>query len=233
MQEVKPNLLLVEDDINLGFVTKDNLETRGFRVRHCVDGLAGWEIFEKEKVDLCLLDIMLPKLDGISLAQKIRSKNFNIPIIFITAKSMLEDKIAGFRIGADDYVTKPFSIDELIFKIEVFLKRSKISKSDQQTKLKFTVGQYNFDFSNLTLGIDRKEITLTMREAEVLRWLCMKQNEVIPREELLKQIWGADDYYLGRSLDVFISRLRKYLRDDSKISIDNIHSVGFKLVVKD
>jgi DNA-binding response OmpR family regulator len=145
---------------------------------------------------------------------------------------MLEDKIAGFKVGGDDYITKPFSIDELIFKIEVFLRRSKVLTESESSQTKFTIGKYTFDFSNLLLTINKKESTLTLREAEVLRYLATHQNELVQREKLLKQIWGSDDYFLGRSLDVFISRLRKYLKDDPKVSIDNIHSVGFKLVVK-
>jgi DNA-binding response OmpR family regulator len=171
-------------------------------------------------------------MDGITLAGKIREKDKNIPIIFVTAKSMLEDKIAGFKVGGDDYITKPFSIDELLFKIEVFLKRSKVFATTDNVKSKFTIGNYSFDFSNLALVINGHESILTLREAEVLRYLASFQNELVPREKLLKQIWGSDDYFLGRSLDVFISRLRKYLKDDPKVSIDNIHSVGFKLVVK-
>jgi DNA-binding response OmpR family regulator len=230
----KANILLVEDDINLAFVTRDNLENKGYTVQHCSDGLSSFELFKKEQFDLCLLDVMLPKMDGISLAEKMREKDKNIPIIFITAKSMLEDKIAGFKVGGDDYITKPFSIDELLFKIEIFLKRSKVfTTMDTMTPSKFTIGKYTFDFSNLLLILGKDENTLTLREAEVLRFLAIHQNELVPREKLLKHIWGSDDYFLGRSLDVFISRLRKYLKEDPKVSIDNIHSVGFKLVVKE
>lgn len=232
MATIKANILLVEDDMNLAFVTKDNLEAKGYTVKHCTDGLSCYELFKKEAFDLCLLDVMLPKMDGISLAEKIRESDRNVPIIFVTAKSMLEDKIAGFKVGGDDYITKPFSIDELLFKIEVFLKRSKVFVTADPALAKINIGKYAFDFPNLTLTINKIENTLTLREAEVLRYLSSHQNELVPREKLLKQIWGSDDYFLGRSLDVFISRLRKYLRDDPKVSIDNIHSVGFKLVVK-
>jgi len=232
MITARANILLVEDDMNLAFVTKDNLENKGYAVQHCNDGISCLDLFNKEQFDLCLIDVMLPKMDGITLAGKIREKDKNIPIIFVTAKSMLEDKIAGFKVGGDDYITKPFSIDELLFKIEVFLKRSKVSATTDNVKSKFTIGNYSFDFSNLSLVINGHESLLTLREAEVLRYLASFQNELVPREKLLKQIWGSDDYFLGRSLDVFISRLRKYLKDDPKVSIDNIHSVGFKLVVK-
>jgi DNA-binding response OmpR family regulator len=232
MATTRANILLVEDDMNLAFVTKDNLENKGYAVQHCSDGISCLELFNKEQFDLCLLDVMLPKMDGIALAGKMREKDKNIPIIFVTAKSMLEDKISGFKVGGDDYITKPFSIDELLFKIEVFLKRSKVFAATENVQTKFVIGNYSFDFSNLALVINGNESTLTLREAEVLRYLASHQNELVPREKLLKQIWGSDDYFLGRSLDVFISRLRKYLKDDSRVSIDNIHSVGFKLVVK-
>jgi DNA-binding response OmpR family regulator len=145
---------------------------------------------------------------------------------------MLEDKIAGFKVGADDYLSKPFSIDELIFKIEVFLKRSKVYLQEHEALTTFQIGKYAFDFANLTLTINKNESTLTLREGEVLKLLAGRQNELVTREELLLKIWGSDDYFLGRSLDVFISRLRKYLKDDSKVSIVNVHSVGFKLSVK-
>ena len=233
MANSKANILLVEDDNNLAFVTRDNLESKGYAVQHCGDGISCFELFKKEKFDLCLLDVMLPKMDGLTLAEKIREKNKDVPIIFITAKSMLEDKISGFKVGGDDYITKPFSIDELLFKIEVFLKRSKVLvESEDAAQTKFTIGKYDFDFSNLALSINKIETTLTLREAEVLRYLAQHRNDLVPREKLLKHIWGSDDYFLGRSLDVFISRLRKYLKEDPKVSIDNIHSVGFKLVVK-
>lgn len=232
MATPKASILLVEDDMNLAFVTKDNLENKGYAVKHCSDGVTCFELFTKEPFDLCLLDVMLPKLDGLSLAQMIREKDKHVPIIFITAKSMLEDKIAGFKVGGDDYISKPFSIDELLFKIEVFLKRSKVLGTSEQAPQHYAIGKYAFDFANLTLVINGTESTLTLREAEVLRFLAMHQNKIVPRENLLKQIWGSDDYFLGRSLDVFISRLRKNLKDDSRVSIDNIHGVGFKLVVK-
>ncbi len=232
MATPKATILLVEDDTNLAFVTKDKLENKGYAVQHCSDGTKCFDLFSREQFDLCLLDVMLPKMDGLALAQKIREKDKHVPIIFITAKSMLEDKIAGFKVGGDDYISKPFSIDELLFKIEVFLKRSKVFVESVNTQQQFTIGKYAFDFANLTLVINGTENTLTLREAEVLRFLAQHQNELVPRENLLKQIWGSDDYFLGRSLDVFISRLRKNLKDDSRVSIDNIHGVGFKLVVK-
>ena len=227
----KTKILLAEDDANLSFVIKDNLERKGFLVSACKNGVEGLDLFQKENYDLCLLDIMMPKMDGITLAEKIRKGNHHVPIIFVSAKSLLDDKLTAFKVGGDDYLIKPFSMDELLFKIEVFLRRSKVGAVYDHSPKMFTIGNYEFDFFNLLLSINKASIQLTMREAEVLRYLVTKQNQLVPREELLKQIWGSDDYFLGRSLDVFISRLRKYLKEDSRIAIENIHGVGFKLVV--
>ena len=228
----KTKILLAEDDTNLSFVIKDNLERKGFLVSACKDGMECLDLFKKEEYDLRLLDIMMPKMDGITLAEKIRKSNHHIPIIFISAKSLLDDKLTAFKVGGDDYLIKPFSMDELLFKIEVFLKRSKVGATFDQSPKVFTLGEYHFDFSNLILTTNKVDTQLTMREGEVLRYLVMKPNQLVPRDELLKQIWGSDDYFLGRSLDVFISRLRKYLKDDPNLAIDNVHGVGFKLVVK-
>jgi len=171
-------------------------------------------------------------MDGITMAEKIRISNQHVPIIFISAKTLLDDKLAAFKIGGDDYLIKPFSMDELLFKVDVFLRRSKTSGPVDQSPNVVSIGKYEFDFSNLLLTRDKDRFSLTMREGEVLRFLVIRQNQLVPREELLKQIWGRDDYFLGRSLDVFISRLRKYLKDDPRIAIENIHGVGFRLVVK-
>ena len=228
----KIKVLLAEDDSNLSFVIKDNLERKGFHVSACKDGAEGLDLFQKENYDLCLLDIMMPKMDGITLAEKIRKGNHHVPIIFISAKSLLDDKLTAFKVGGDDYLIKPFSMDELLFKIDVFLKRSKVGVAFDQSPKMFVLGKYQFDFSNLVLSLNKEDTQLTMREAEVLRYLVTKQNQLVPREELLKQIWGSDDYFLGRSLDVFISRLRKYLKEDPRLAIDNVHGVGFKLLVK-
>jgi DNA-binding response OmpR family regulator len=213
-------------------VIKDNLERKGFLVSACKNGVEGLDLFQKENYDLCLLDIMMPKMDGITLAEKIRKGNHHVPIIFVSAKSLLDDKLTAFKVGGDDYLIKPFSMDELLFKIEVFLRRSKVGAVYDHSPKMFMIGNYQFDFFNLLLSVNKESIQLTMREAEVLRYLVTKQNQLVPREELLKQIWGSDDYFLGRSLDVFISRLRKYLKEDSTIAIENVHGVGFKLVVK-
>jgi len=223
-----PKILYVEDDPNLGFVTKDNLEMEGYDIVHFQDGKEAWKSFSKEKYDLCLLDVMLPELDGFSLAEKIRKQNQQIPIIFLTAKSMQEDRIAGLKVGGDDYVTKPFSIEELTLRIKVFLKRKDINKVDTDTQGKWELGNYEFNYNQLSLKSENKAEQLTHREAEVLKYLCERKNEVIKRDEILTAIWGRDDYFLGRSLDVFITRLRKMLADEPRIKIENVHGIGFR-----
>jgi DNA-binding response OmpR family regulator len=222
-------ILYVEDDPNLGFVTKDNLEIEGFEILHFTDGKEAWKMFKKDKFDLCLLDVNLPELDGFSLAEKIRSQNNQIPIIFLTAKIMQEDKITGLKIGGDDYITKPFSIEELILRIRVFLKRNSVSDSTATTD-QFTCGSYEFSFSQQTLTFDQDVQKLTHREAEVLKFLLERKNHVVKREDILTAIWGRDDYFLGRSMDVFVTRIRKMLSSDPNIKIENIHGVGFKLI---
>lgn len=223
----KKRILLVEDDPSLGFVTKDVLTLRGYDVTLCHDGVAGDETFFSGNYHLCILDIMLPKMDGFSLARSIRKKNASVPIIFLSAKSMEEDKLEGFATGADDYITKPFSVDELLCRIEVFLRRSHSSSQNQDTIV--FLGKYTFDFSNLTLRNSATEKTLTQKEAEVLKLLYYNRERVLKREEILKHVWGDDDYFMGRSMDVFISKLRKYLKEDPSVQIVNYHGVGFKL----
>ncbi|MBK7220488.1 MAG: response regulator transcription factor [Saprospiraceae bacterium] len=223
----KARILYVEDDETLSFVTSDNLSLNGYDVVHCLDGESALTAFGNGHFDLCLLDVMLPKKDGFSLASDIRKKNPEIPILFLTAKSMKEDRINGLKLGADDYITKPFSIEELILKIEVFLKRKFINIKQAN---KFTIGKLTFDYKNLTISAGDSEKTLTQREADLLKLLIENKNNVIKREEILERVWGQNDYFLGRSMDVFISRLRKYLSDDENLKIDNIHGVGFKLI---
>jgi DNA-binding response OmpR family regulator len=229
---MKASILLVEDDINLGFVTKDNLEAYEYQVTLCEDGEKGWKTFNQENFDLIIVDIMLPKMDGITLVEKIREKNQDVPIIFLTAKSLPDDKIAGFKKGADDYITKPFSMEELVFRIEVFLKRSSVSPSQRNNQTIYEIGNYVFDYNNQLLKLNSEKRRLTQKEAAVLKLFACNINNVLRREDILLKIWGSDDYFVGRSLDVFISRLRKYLKDDPAIEITNYHSVGFKLEVK-
>jgi DNA-binding response OmpR family regulator len=223
----KPSILLVEDDESLSFVIKDNLMLRGLDVIHSSDGESGWNTFKENKFDLCILDVMLPKMDGFTLAEKIREANQYIPILFLTAKSMQEDKLEGFKKGGDDYITKPFSMEELIFRIDVFLKRT---GKTQNSKESFRLGNYTFNYQELTLAINNQEKHLTQKEADILKYFCQNKNRVIKREEILKEVWGNDDYFLGRSLDVFISKLRKYLALDDQVNIFNRHGVGFELI---
>ncbi|MEL6122661.1 MAG: response regulator transcription factor [Bacteroidota bacterium] len=221
-------LLYVEDDATLAFVTRDNLEQQGFEVTHCEDGLLAKKAFESEPHDLCIIDVMLPHLDGFQLAEHIREKNSQIPIVFVTAKSMQEDKIKGLKIGADDYITKPFSVEELILKINIFLKRKFIY--EQSADQKFTIGKYTFDVANLSLSVDEQTKKVTQREGELLEVLATNMNQIVKRKFLLESIWGKEDYFLGRSMDVFISRLRKHLSQDPSLKIENVHGVGFRLL---
>ncbi len=219
------NILLVEDDDNLGFVIKDNLKLNGYRVYLCKDGQIGLETFNEKSIDICLLDVMLPKQDGFSLAKDIRKMNNSVPIIFLTAKTMIEDKTIGFEVGADDYLTKPFNMDELLLRINAVLKRveSKVPPVNG-----FQLGNLFFDDLNYKLiGLETKK--LTKKEAEILKLLCIEKNKVIEREIILKKVWGDDSYFNGRSLDVFITKLRKYLQDEESVSIENIHGIGFSL----
>ncbi|GLR18041.1 response regulator transcription factor [Portibacter lacus] len=226
----KARIFYVEDDETLGFVTKDNLELSGFEVVHFTHGNEAILNFKPTEYDLCLLDVMLPGIDGFELARRIRKISLQIPIIFLTAKSMKEDRIEGLLLGGDDYITKPFSIEELILKINVFLRRKEIVGSVEKSE--FVIGQYTLDYKNLVLSSSNSKKSLTLKEAELLKYLIKNKNEVIKRADILVAVWGKDDYFLGRSLDVFISRLRKYLKDDSSIEISNRHGVGFVFKVE-
>jgi len=222
-------ILLVEDDPSLGFVIKDNLEMKGYQVTLCNDGESGETTFHQNTFDLCILDVMMPRKDGFTVARNIRKKDQQVPILFVTAKSMLEDKVEGFSAGGDDYITKPFSVEELQMRIEVFLRRSNSKENIDTT---FKLGKFEFDSSNLTLSGNGDVRTLTQKESDVLGLLCKNRDRVLKREEILKSVWGDDDYFLGRSMDVFISKLRKYLRDDPTVQIVNYHGIGFRLEIK-
>lgn len=226
--KTKAKIFYVEDDETLGFVTKDNLEISGFHVSHFLDGNSALAAFNPKDFDLCLLDVMLPGIDGFELAKNIRNQSLQIPILFLTAKSMKEDRIEGLLLGGDDYITKPFSIEELVLKLNVFLRRKEIVS--EPTQLTYTIGDYTLDYKNLKLSIEDGHKVLTLKEAELLRFLIENKNKVITRSEILVHVWGKDDYFLGRSLDVFISRLRKYLKKDENIKITNRHGVGFIFV---
>ena len=223
----KAHLLYVEDDESLSFVTKDTLEQAGYEVTYCSDGRKALDTIKGHRFDLCLLDVMLPEVDGFDVAKAIRKKDEHVPIIFLTAKSMKQDKIHGLTIGADDYITKPFSIEELLLKIEIFLRRTKYYSLKNADEI-VHIGKYEFDYKNLMLSLNGKAEGLTQKEADLLNLLFEHKNQVIRRAFILETLWGKDDYFLGRSLDVFISRLRKYLVEDEGIKIENIHGVGFK-----
>jgi len=222
-------ILYVEDDEVLAFVTKDNLEFHGYQVTLAVNGREAYQFYLQDKFDLCLVDVMLPLMDGFTLAKEIREIDNEIPIIFLTAKSLKEDRIHGLKIGADDYIVKPFSIEELILKIEVFLKRKYIVR--EQKEMLFSLGTYTFDYLDLLLKREQFEKRLTQKEADVLLYLYQNRNNIVPRADILKKVWKQNDYFVGRSLGVFISRLRKYLSEDESISIENIHGIGFKFVL--
>ncbi|MTH15788.1 response regulator transcription factor [Flavobacterium sp. LC2016-01] len=224
-------ILYTEDDETLAFLTKDNLEQNNYEVIHCCDGKLGLEAFKTQNFDICIFDIMMPKMDGFELATEIRKTNTDVPIIFLSAKTLKEDRIKGLRLGADDYLVKPFSIEELLLKIEIFLKRSQ-KTSIQTEKLVYDIGKYQFDTSNFILFNEIEKITLTQREAELLKLFLDNKNLVLKREQILTALWGTDDYFMGRSLDVFISRLRKILTSEKGISIENLHGIGFRFSVE-
>ncbi len=226
----KKRLLLVEDDINLGNMIFDSLEINDYQVTLYRNGEEAWNNFEKNRFDMLLLDIMMPKRDGISLAREIRKVDTQIPIIFLTAKGLKEDKILGFKVGADDYMTKPFEIDELVARIEAIFRRlQKGVNVDGITE--FTIGKYTFNLNTRNLTFENESQKLTTKEAGLLEQLCIQQNGVLTREIALKAVWGSDNYFTGRSMDVYITKIRKYLNRDSNIEIQNIHGEGYKLVI--
>lgn len=225
---IDPVLLYVEDDDALAFLTKDHLELNRYRVVHCKNGDDALAAFRKNKIDLCILDIMLPGKDGFEVASEIRKYDQEVPILFLSAKTLKEDRIRGLKLGADDYIVKPFSIEELILKIEIFLHRSKKAKPGIS---EVQLGRYLFDVHNYALKYDGVKEELTQREYELLKLFAGNINKVLTREQILKNLWGEDDYFMGRSLDVFISRLRKILSKDPSVQIENLHGIGFKFTV--
>ena len=228
MPNKEAKVLYVEDDKALSFITIENLERKGYSITYCENGEQALRVFNSEDFDICLLDVMIPKNDGFTVAKEIRKVNKDIPIIFLTAKSLQEDKIHGLMIGADDYLVKPFSIEELYLKIEIFLKRKKVTNDVIQNQV-LEIGNITLDFINLKLLTSNNELKLTYKEAELLRLLIINKNTLLKRANILKTLWKEDDYFLGRSMDVFISRLRKYLKSDPCLKIENIHGVGFML----
>ena len=229
MQRTKPKVLLAEDDLGLGYVIKDNLSDAGYDVVLCPDGQAAIDKFDKNEFDICLLDVMMPNKDGFAVAKKIRQQSDMVPILFLTAKSLEEDRIRGFETGADDYIIKPFSMQELLMRMDVFLRRTK--KMHSEIAVSFNVGNLRFSYTDLQLSIGKETFNLTQKEADLLKFLCEHSNRILKREEVLLNVWGKDDYFLGRSMDVFITKLRKYFKTDPNINLETIHGIGFRFNV--
>lgn len=227
----KQRILLLEDDANLGFILQEHLQMQGFEVALCVNGEDGLKAFKPGKFELCLVDVMMPKLDGFSFARKVRQSDGEIPLIFLTAKSLKEDKIEGFKIGCDDYLTKPFSMEELMLRISAVLRRVKPAAKPVELPVMFEIGKFTFDYNRQLLTTGSNQEKLTPKEADLLRLLCVHKNQTLEREVALREIWGDESYFSGRSMDVFISRLRKYLKEDDRVEIMGIHGKGFRLIV--
>ena len=221
-------ILLCEDDENLGMLLREYLQAKGYEAVLCPDGEAGYREFQKTKFDICVLDVMMPKKDGFSLAQDIRQQNAELPIIFLTAQTLKEDILEGFKIGADDYITKPFSMEELVMRIEAILRRVKGKKTRENTI--YHIGRFTFDTQKQLLSIGDKQTKLTTKENELLALLCAHANEILQRDYALKTIWIDDNYFNARSMDVYITKLRKHLKEDDQIEIINIHGRGYKLI---
>jgi DNA-binding response OmpR family regulator len=228
--ENKPSILLVEDDPNFGMILKNYLELKKFKVTLATNGQEGLKMFKEQLHDLLILDVMMPVMDGFTLAKNIRKQNAEIPIIFLTAKSMEYDKLEGFQIGADDYMTKPFSMEELLMRVNAVMRRSGATKEKFEVQ-QFNIGKYTFDYQKQILAFDGQQQKLTSKESDLLKLLCIKINDVLERTYALKLIWGNDSYFNARSMDVYVTKLRKYLSRDPKIEIINVHGKGFKLLV--
>jgi DNA-binding response OmpR family regulator len=226
-----PNLLLVEDDPNLGALLQEYLVDKGYPTHLATDGQKGWQSFVDNQFDLCIFDVMMPKKDGFSLAREVRMSGRDVPIIFLTAKSMKEDTMQGFRVGADDYVTKPFDREELLLRIEAILRRYRKQPEMSEEKNAYQVGIFSFDYNHQQLLYGDKATRLTSKESALLRLFCQNINQPISRSYALKTIWGDDSYFNARSMDVYITKLRKFLKDDPSIQIMNLHGEGFKLMV--
>lgn len=228
-----PNLLLVEDDTNLGELLQEYLIDKGYPTDLATDGQKGWQCFVDNQYDLCIFDVMMPKKDGFSLAKEVRMTGRDVPIIFLTAKSMKEDTMQGFRSGADDYVTKPFDREELILRIEAILRRYRKQSDlpEEEKSTVFQIGNYTFDYNHHQLVLDEKGTRLTSKESELLKLFCQNINQPISRSFALKTIWGDDSYFNARSMDVYITKLRKHFKEDASIQIMNLHGEGFKLMV--
>ncbi|MBT33340.1 MAG: DNA-binding response regulator [Thalassobius sp.] len=229
----KIKILLAEDDLNLGQILNEYLNVKGYDTELCRNGEEAYHAFKKSTFDLCIFDVMMPKLDGFSLAEKIRKADSEIPIMFLTAKSLKEDAIKGFNIGADDYISKPFSMEELLLRIKAILRRTHKPEEEENQQTKFEVGEFHFDFASQKLSHNGKEQKLTSKEAALLRMLCLHKNQVLDRSKALKKIWQDDNYFNSRSMDVYITKLRKFLKADENLQILNVHGQGFKLIELD
>lgn len=226
--EDKLNILLCEDDENLGMLLREYLQAMGYNAELCPDGEAGYKAFVRSKFDICIFDVMMPKKDGFTLAKEIRAINTDVPIVFLTAKTLKEDILEGFKLGADDYLTKPFSMEELTLRMEAILRRVRGKKTKEVTL--FKIGKFTFDSKKQTLSIGEESTKLTTKESELLGLLCAYQNEILQRDYALKSIWVDDNYFNARSMDVYITKLRKHLKDDPSVEIINIHGKGYKLI---
>ncbi len=234
MEEQKKRILLVEDDPNFGTVLKDYLMMNDYEVTHAKNGMEGFEKFKKDDFDLCILDVMMPYKDGFTLAKEIREKNTDVPIIFLTAKTMKEDVLKGYKVGADDYLNKPFDSEVLLMKIKAIIQRKATETISDSKQFKFTIGRFNLNSKLRFLSFDGGDpVKLSPKENELLRLLALHENDLMPRELALTKIWRDDNYFTSRSMDVYIAKLRKYLKLDEKVEILNIHGEGFRLVINE
>lgn len=231
MESEKINVLLAEDDKNLGSVLTSYLEAKGYPTTLCANGQEAYNQFRKQQFDFCIIDVMMPIKDGFTLAKEIRETDKKTPILFLTAKSMQEDKLRGFELGADDYITKPFSMEELLMRMRAIIRRSTESKTMEASRTFYDIGIFNFDYNRQLLRAGDDEQKLTSKESELLKMLCDNVNEVLDRSDALKKIWHDDSYFNARSMDVYVTKLRKYLKADPNIELINVHGVGFKLVI--
>ncbi len=227
----KSKVLLVEDDPNLGSLLKEYLEAKEYSTVLATNGKQGYNLFSKDKFSICILDVMMPIKDGFTLAKEIRAIDNNVPIVFLTAKSMKEDAIEGFSVGADDYITKPFSMEELLVRMKAILRRTENKSSIDSEQMEFKIGNYKFDYKRQLLEIKGVQQKLTTKESDLLKLLCLHANGILDRNFALKSIWNDDNYFNGRSMDVYIAKIRKYLKGDSTVELLNVHGKGFKLLV--
>ena len=225
----KQRILLCEDEESLGMLLREYLQAKGYDAELYLDGESGYKAFIKGHFDMCLLDVMMPKMDGFSLAREIRIVNQEVPIIFLTAKNLKDDILEGFKLGADDYLTKPFSMDELVYRMEAIMRR--VRGKNQKVQTVYQIGKFTFDTQRQILSFGDKQTKLTTKESELLALLCSHSNEVLERELALKTIWIDDNYFNARSMDVYITKLRKHLRADDRIEINNVHGKGYRLIV--